>query len=123
MRHHERDRECDGPQPDVRMLATSSKYSRPGLRRNNEQGIVIILVAGVMLFVVGRCRTLNRLVTLYTARSEAQLRRWRGVGWGTGTGELGNDFGSNATVGANGYRRLLPWLRKWRRVTRSAAET
>jgi uncharacterized membrane protein len=44
------------------------------LRRNNEQGIVIMLVAVVMLFVVGAMAALSiDVVTLYTARSEAQL--------------------------------------------------
>jgi Flp pilus assembly protein TadG len=47
---------------------------RPGSRRNNEQGIVIMLVAVVMLFVVGAMAALSiDVVTLYTARSEAQL--------------------------------------------------
>ncbi|MBZ5665093.1 MAG: hypothetical protein LAO30_10865, partial [Acidobacteriia bacterium] len=41
---------------------------------NNEQGIVIMLVAVVMLFVVGAMAALSiDVVTLYTARSEAQL--------------------------------------------------
>jgi hypothetical protein len=44
------------------------------LRRNNEQGIVIMLVAVVMLFVIGAMAALSiDVVTLYTARSEAQL--------------------------------------------------
>jgi Flp pilus assembly protein TadG len=44
------------------------------LRRNNEQGVVIMLVAVVMLFVVGAMAALSiDVVTLYTARSEAQL--------------------------------------------------
>jgi Putative Flp pilus-assembly TadE/G-like len=44
------------------------------LRRNHEQGIVIMLVAVVMLFVVGAMAALSiDVVTLYTARSEAQL--------------------------------------------------
>jgi hypothetical protein len=43
-------------------------------RRNNEHGIVILLVAVVMLFVVGAMAALSiDVVTLYTARSEAQL--------------------------------------------------
>jgi Putative Flp pilus-assembly TadE/G-like len=47
---------------------------RPNSRRNNEQGIVIMLVAVVMLFVVGAMAALSiDVVTLYTARSEAQL--------------------------------------------------
>src|ERR1039457_3362249 len=42
--------------------------------RKNEQGIVIVLVAVVMLFVVGAMAALSiDVVTLYTARSEAQL--------------------------------------------------
>src|SRR5271157_2664995 len=42
--------------------------------RKNEQGIVIALVAVVMLFVVGAMAALSiDVVTLYTARSEAQL--------------------------------------------------
>jgi putative Flp pilus-assembly TadE/G-like protein len=44
------------------------------LGRNDEQGIVIMLVAVVMLFVVGAMAALSiDVVTLYTARSEAQL--------------------------------------------------
>jgi hypothetical protein len=44
------------------------------LRRDNEQGVVIMLVAVVMLFVVGAMAALSiDVVTLYTARSEAQL--------------------------------------------------
>jgi len=47
---------------------------RTNSQRNNEQGIVIILVAVVMLFVVGAMAALSiDVVTLYTARSEAQL--------------------------------------------------
>jgi hypothetical protein len=47
---------------------------RPNSRRNNEQGIVIVLVAVVMLFVIGAMAALSiDVVTLYTARSEAQL--------------------------------------------------
>src|ERR1700688_299978 len=43
-------------------------------RRNNEQGVVILLVAVVMLFVVGAMAALSiDVVTLYTARSEAQV--------------------------------------------------
>ncbi len=43
-------------------------------RGNNEQGVVIILVAVVMLFVVGAMAALSiDVVTIYTARSEAQL--------------------------------------------------
>lgn len=42
--------------------------------RKDEQGIVIVLVAVVMLFVVGAMAALSiDVVTLYTARSEAQL--------------------------------------------------
>jgi Flp pilus assembly protein TadG len=41
---------------------------------NSEQGIIIVLVAVVMLFVVGAMAALSiDVVTLYTARSEAQL--------------------------------------------------
>ncbi|MFI5118429.1 MAG: pilus assembly protein TadG-related protein [Terriglobales bacterium] len=47
---------------------------RPGSRPNHEQGIVIMLVAVVMLFVVGAMAALSiDVVTIYTARSEAQL--------------------------------------------------
>ncbi len=47
---------------------------RPGLRPKRERGIVIVLVAVVMLFVVGAMAALSiDVVTLYTARSEAQL--------------------------------------------------
>jgi Putative Flp pilus-assembly TadE/G-like len=43
-------------------------------RRNNEQGIIIVLVAVVMLGVVGAMAALSiDVVTIYTARSEAQL--------------------------------------------------
>jgi Flp pilus assembly protein TadG len=42
--------------------------------RKNEQGVVIVLVAVVMLFVVGAMAALSiDVVTIYTARSEAQL--------------------------------------------------
>ncbi|MGA2966148.1 MAG: pilus assembly protein TadG-related protein [Terriglobales bacterium] len=42
--------------------------------RNDEQGIVVMLVAVFMLFVVGAMAALSiDVVTLYTARSEAQL--------------------------------------------------
>ena len=42
--------------------------------RNNEQGVIILLVAVFMLFVVGAMAALAiDVVTLYTARSEAQL--------------------------------------------------
>ncbi len=54
--------------------------SRIGLRRGrrgchgNERGVVIVLVAVFMLFVVGAMAALSiDVVTLYTARSEAQL--------------------------------------------------
>src|SRR5450755_2178587 len=48
--------------------------TRRGKRRSHEQGIVIILVAVFMLFVVGAMAALSiDVVTLYTARSEAQL--------------------------------------------------
>jgi Flp pilus assembly protein TadG len=48
--------------------------SRIASRRNHEQGIVIVLVAVVMLFVIGAMAALSiDVVTLYTARSEAQL--------------------------------------------------
>lgn len=48
--------------------------TRRGKRHSHEQGIVIVLVAVVMLFVVGAMAALSiDVVTLYTARSEAQL--------------------------------------------------
>src|SRR5450755_1469730 len=48
--------------------------TRRGKRRSHEQGIVIILVAVFMLFVVGAMAALSiDVVTFYTARSEAQL--------------------------------------------------
>jgi len=48
--------------------------SRTNSRRNHEQGIVILLVAVVLLFVVGAMAALAiDVVTFYTARSEAQL--------------------------------------------------
>lgn len=47
---------------------------RTKLRRHHEQGIVIVLVAVVMLFVVGAMAALSiDVATIYTARSEAQL--------------------------------------------------
>jgi uncharacterized membrane protein len=47
---------------------------RTRLRRNHERGVVIVLVAVVLLFVVGAMAVLAiDLVTFYTARSEAQL--------------------------------------------------
>jgi len=47
---------------------------RSNSRRNHEQGIVIVLVAVVMLFVVGAMAALSiDVATIYTARSEAQL--------------------------------------------------
>jgi hypothetical protein len=43
-------------------------------RRTDEHGVIIVLVAVVMLFVVGAMAALSiDVVTLYTARSEAQL--------------------------------------------------
>jgi hypothetical protein len=56
-------------------MGTSSRSNfRHDSRRNREQGIVIMLVAVVMLFVVGAMAALSiDVVTLYTARSEAQL--------------------------------------------------
>ena len=48
--------------------------SRTGLPHHQERGVVIMLVAVVMLFVVGAMAALSiDVVTLYTARSEAQL--------------------------------------------------
>ena len=50
-------------------LPKNVKGGAPG-----EQGIVIVLVAVVMLFVIGAMAALSiDVVTLYTARSEAQL--------------------------------------------------
>jgi Flp pilus assembly protein TadG len=50
------------------------KNLRHGSRGESERGIVIVLVAVVMLFVVGAMAALSiDVVTLYTARSEAQL--------------------------------------------------
>jgi hypothetical protein len=47
---------------------------RPNSPRNHEQGIVILLVAVFLLFVVGAMAALAiDVVTFYTARSEAQL--------------------------------------------------
>ncbi len=44
------------------------------MRRNNDRGIIITLVAVFMLFVVGAMAALSiDVVTIYTARSEAQL--------------------------------------------------
>ncbi|MGD0598814.1 MAG: pilus assembly protein TadG-related protein, partial [Terriglobales bacterium] len=42
--------------------------------RKNQQGVIITLVAVFMLFVIGAMAALSiDVVTLYTARSEAQL--------------------------------------------------
>jgi len=47
---------------------------RTNSQRNPEQGIIIVLVAVVMLFVVGAMAALSiDVATIYTARSEAQL--------------------------------------------------
>jgi Putative Flp pilus-assembly TadE/G-like len=72
------------------------------LRRNNEQGIVIILVAVVMLFVVGAMAALSiDVVTLYTARSEAQLAADGGALAGARVlANSGMTSASDATVGA-----------------------
>ena len=60
--------------------------------RKNEQGIVIMLVAVVMLFVVGAMAALSiDVVTLYTARSEAQLAA-------AGARQLGDDFGPRSSA-------------------------
>src|ERR1700693_5678700 len=70
------------PAPEMDLSGTAEALSFPepicktssSLRRNSEQGIVIMLVAVVMLFVVGAMAALSiDVVTLYTARSEAQL--------------------------------------------------
>ncbi len=48
--------------------------SQRGLRRNRQQGVIITLVAVFLLFVVGAMAALSiDVVTIYTARSEAQL--------------------------------------------------
>src|SRR5208282_902098 len=48
--------------------------SRTGLPHHQERGVVIMLVAVVMLFVVGAMAALSiDVATIYTARSEAQL--------------------------------------------------
>ena len=59
----------------MRHHRTSSRISsRIALRCDHERGVVIVLVAVVMLFVVGAMAALSiDVVTFYTARSEAQL--------------------------------------------------
>ena len=65
------DGERYGPQPDVRGMRRTEEHCSG---RKNEQGIIIMLVAVFMLFVVGAMAALSiDVVTLYTARSEAQL--------------------------------------------------
>src|SRR5262249_18282735 len=56
-------------QPDVTMMRRRTLNSKP----SGEEGVVIILVAVVMLFVVTAMAAIAiDLVTFYTARSEAQ---------------------------------------------------
>jgi hypothetical protein len=76
---------------------------RPNSRRNNEQGIVITLVAVVMLFVVGAMAALSiDVVTLYTARSEAQLAADGAALAGARVlANSGMTSAPDATVGAN----------------------
>ena len=74
--------------------------------RNNEQGIVIMLVAVVMLFVVGAMAALSiDVVTLYTARSEAQLAA-DGAAL-AGARVLAN---SGATSDTNGTSMASAWI-------------
>lgn len=57
-----------------RYRTNSGTSSLTASRRSHEHGVVIVLVAVVMLFVVGAMAALSiDVVTLYTARSEAQL--------------------------------------------------
>ncbi|MGP0097627.1 MAG: pilus assembly protein TadG-related protein [Terriglobales bacterium] len=59
------------PRPAHNSRTSSSRRAGP---HRKERGIVIVLVAVVMLFVVGAMAALSiDVVTLYTARSEAQL--------------------------------------------------
>jgi hypothetical protein len=76
---------------------------RPNSRRNNEQGIVIMLVAVVMLFVVGAMAALSiDVLTLYTARSEAQLAADGAALAGARVlANSGMTSAPDATVGAN----------------------
>jgi Putative Flp pilus-assembly TadE/G-like len=71
--------------------------------RNNEQGIIIVLVAVVMLGVVGAMAALSiDVVTIYTARSEAQLAADGAALAGARVlANSGMTSASNATVGAN----------------------
>jgi len=56
------------------MSSMRRKRAMPGHSNNDQRGIVILLVAVVMLFVVGAMAALSiDVATLYTARSEAQL--------------------------------------------------
>jgi hypothetical protein len=55
-------------------MRLSNHISRRNFRGNNDDGVVITLVAVFILFVVGAMAALSiDVVTLYTARSEAQL--------------------------------------------------
>lgn len=72
-------------------------------RREGERGIVIMLVAVVMLFVVGAMAALSiDVVTLYTARSEAQLAADAGALAGARVlANSGMTSASTTTVGIN----------------------
>ncbi len=55
-------------------MRLSNHISRRNFREKNDRGVVITLVAVFILFVVGAMAALSiDVVTLYTARSEAQL--------------------------------------------------
>ena len=65
-----------------------------GSRRNREKGVIITLVAVCMLGFVGAMAAFSiDVVTLYTARSEAQLAAdCGGARWRARAGQFGHDF-------------------------------
>lgn len=72
---------------------------RTKLGRNHEQGVIITLVAVFMLFVVGAMAALSiDVVTMYTARSEAQLAADAGAL--AGARVLANSGGTSDPTGA-----------------------
>ena len=89
------DRERDGPQSDVMSMRLNKNTSG----RKHEQGIVITLVAVFVLFVLGAMAALSiDVVTLYTARSEAQLAADAGAL--AGARVLANSGATSDTTGA-----------------------
>src|ERR1019366_1367552 len=76
---------------------------RPGSRHNRDEGVVITLVAVCMLGFVGAMAAFSiDVVTLYTARSEAQLAADGAALAGARVlANSGMTSASDATVGAN----------------------